>query len=91
LLIVELYNVNFLICHHCSLFVYYVANYFLTGDICDRWLDVKNRTGFVEMTDPKFVHYLLRLEETRQERMNAIEQTAQQHTGRNVYLCPSTG
>lgn len=37
--------------------------------MCERWMKIKNQTGFGEMTDPQFVQYLLRLEEERQKRM----------------------
>ncbi|XP_052231986.1 uncharacterized protein LOC127845224 isoform X2 [Dreissena polymorpha] len=43
----------------------------LKGEICDRWLQVKRRTGFGDMSDPTFVHYLLRLEEARQVHVNS--------------------
>jgi len=36
------------------------------GDICDWWLQLKSRAGYEEMSDPAFIHYLLRKEEARQ-------------------------
>lgn len=42
------------------------------GDICDRWFEIKKKTGFGEMSDPKFIHYLLRLEEERQAKIGQI-------------------
>ncbi|XP_053402794.1 uncharacterized protein LOC123548860 [Mercenaria mercenaria] len=46
----------------------------LKGDICDRWFDIKRKTGFGEMSDPKFIHYLLRSEEERQTKMTQINE-----------------
>ncbi|WAR12223.1 hypothetical protein MAR_026403, partial [Mya arenaria] len=39
----------------------------LKGEIIDQWLEIKRKTGYGEMSDPDFVHYLLRLEERRQD------------------------
>ncbi|XP_060591554.1 uncharacterized protein LOC132746434 [Ruditapes philippinarum] len=44
----------------------------LKGDICDRWFDIKRKTGFSEMSDPKFIHYLLRSEDERQTKKTKI-------------------
>ncbi|KAL4235059.1 hypothetical protein ACF0H5_006697 [Mactra antiquata] len=41
----------------------------LKGEMCDKWMKIKNQTGFGEMTDPQFLQYLMRLEEERQKRM----------------------
>jgi hypothetical protein len=43
-----------------------------TGDICDRWFDIKRKTGFSEMSDPKFIHYLLRSEDEKQTKKTKI-------------------